>query len=76
MSKRLESWERCDLPPDWEAVIQLEMLTGCSLCERRLLDDGTLLRPGVGVLKMLDVNGGINAVYILCKECSRNVGQS
>jgi hypothetical protein len=58
----------CKLPPDWEPIVRMEALTGCSVCERRLLHNG-YLRGGTAVTRFYKKNV-LDGVLVLCKECA------
>ncbi len=66
--------EHCDLPPDWEEWVQIEVLTGCTCCGRRLLvtsanGQNQTLRLGVTALRVRDCNGVLIACHVLCPGC-------
>lgn len=57
----------CKLPQDWEPIVRMEALTGCSVCQCRLIHDEKL-RPGTTIVRVYDKDSILNAVFVLCKE--------
>lgn len=50
-------------------VVMLELLTGCSLCGRRLLEAGMHVRDGTAVITVLDADTEeLVTQYVVCKE--------
>lgn len=60
--------DECKLPKDWEPVVRMEALTGCSACERRLIQDDRLI-PGVAAIRFYKERE-LSGVLVLCKECA------
>ena len=56
------------LPSDWEQILEIELLTGCSQCGRRLLEDDTV-RRGVTIVQVL-IEDTVEAAFIRCEQCS------
>lgn len=60
----------CKLPEDWEEVVCLEALTGCTACERRLIHDEKL-RGGTLCIRMREPKTLVlQGLMVLCKECA------
>lgn len=60
----------CKLPEDWEPVVRMEALTGCTVCERRLIHDDVLI-PGTECIRMRHPRTKeLEAVFVLCKQCN------
>jgi hypothetical protein len=60
----------CELPLDWEPIVRMEALTGCSTCERRLIQDDKL-KPGTAAVRMYSAETGkLEGVFVLCKTCA------
>lgn len=59
----------CNLPPDWEPIARMEVLTGCSVCERRLIHDSKLT-GGTIALRVYDEQDTLINVIMLCKRCA------
>lgn len=69
-----ETIDRGALPPEWEPIVMMELLTGCSACERRVCD-GDVVEVGTVILTALEPNGyDVAASYVLCKECDHARG--
>lgn len=56
--------ERCS--PEWREVVHLTILTGCSACERRLVEDDHLRED------VLLVQSNYAVPYVLCDQCAKS----
>jgi hypothetical protein len=63
-------FERNRLPAKAMNVAMIELLGGCSVCGRRLLDAGNV-RDGVTTIRVIDDETGEEvAAYVVCEECA------
>lgn len=62
----------CKLPPDWEAVVKIELLTGCSHCGKRLITDGKVDSQVTVIRVYCKETNKLEAAFVVCKDCTPN----